>query len=35
MGGIFRIIYIHQKMHQNWMVGVIVKRNLKHTRIDY
>jgi len=30
MGGIFKIIYIHQRMHQNYMSGVILKRNLKH-----
>jgi hypothetical protein len=30
MVGTFRIIYIHQGMHQNKMSGVILKRNLKH-----
>jgi hypothetical protein len=30
MGGIFKIIYIDQIMHQNKMKGVILKRNLKH-----
>jgi CCR4-NOT transcriptional regulation complex NOT5 subunit len=35
MGGIFRIIYIHQGMHQNWMTRVILKIKFKHYHKTY